>query len=51
MIVSSLVAVVLALWFKEMSKRLDKDILNRIETIIIQYTQDNNISSTIHLVD
>ena len=49
---SSLVyVVVLALWFKEMSNSLDKDILNRIlETIIIQYNQDNNISSTIHLV-
>ena len=44
------VVVVLALWFMEMSKSLDKDVLNRIETIIIQYNQDNNISSTIYLV-
>ena len=50
MIESSLVSVVvLALWFMEMSKSLDKDIMNRIETIIIQYNQDNNISSTIYL--
>eukprot|EP00956_Cyclotella_meneghiniana_P006921 scaffold9348_cov82-Cyclotella_meneghiniana.AAC.4 len=51
MIESSLVSVVvLALWFMEMSKSLGKDIMNRIETIIIQYNHDNNISSTIYLV-